>query len=418
MGVTMKTASAEDVEAEVGAWLDANWDPDLTCAAWWQKLADAGYSHPMLPVEAGGRGWSRDLAHVVLRALSDRCALGPPTGLGMMLAAPTIAAHGTAEQIDRFVKPILNGKQAWCQLFSEPSAGSDLAGLQCKAEQDGDEWVVNGQKVWTSGGQVADMGMLIARTDPDQPKHQGITYFACDMHQDGVQVVPLTEMTGRALFNEVFLTDANARDDAMIGGKGNGWRVANTTLMFERSHLGSGTVQVAAAQCGTVAGNLDRRAGTFATRKGGKGGVPAVGPAMFERLTELARTLGRNTDPTVRDSLAQLYSVMQVNKLNMLRAKVGQHRTGAEGNIGKLLVSDMYRDFREVANLVLGAEAMLAKNASSAAWVQELTLFSPGPSIYGGTDQVQRNIIGERVLGLPREPGFAKDTPFKDLPRN
>jgi alkylation response protein AidB-like acyl-CoA dehydrogenase len=414
----MTTASAEEAEEAVGGWIDANWDPDLTCAQWWQMLADAGYSHPMLPPEAGGLGWGRDLAHVVLRALAQRDVLGPPTGLGMMLAAPTIAAHGTPEQIDRFVKPIINGQQAWCQLFSEPGAGSDLAGLQCRADQDGDEWVINGQKVWTSGGQVADMGMLIARTDADQPKHQGITYFACDMDQSGVEVVPLTEMTGRALFNEVFLTDAIVGDDAIIGGKGNGWRVANTTLMFERSHLGSGTVPVAAAQCGAIAGNLDRRAGDFTKRRGGGGGVPPVGPALFERLVELARNLGRNDDATVRDDLARLYSLIEVNKLNMLRAKVGQHRTGGEGNIGKLLVSDMYRAFREVGNLVLGAEGMLASKESSAPWVQEVTLFSPGPSIYGGTDQVQRNIIGERVLGLPKEPGFAKDTPFKDLPRN
>ncbi len=414
----MSTLTAEQVEAEVGAWVDENWDPDLTCAQWWQRLADAGYSHPMLPEEAGGRGWSRDLAQAVLRTLATKDALGPPTGLGMMLAAPTIAAHGTPEQIDAYVKPIINGQQAWCQLFSEPGAGSDLAGLQAKAEQDGEEWIVNGQKVWTSGGKVADMGMLIARHDPDQPKHQGITYFACDMHQEGVDVRPLTEMTGRAMFNEVFLTDARVRDDAMIGGKGNGWRVANTTLMFERSHLGSGTVPVASAQCGTIAGNLDKRAGEFTTRKRGEGGVPPVGPALFERLVELARKLGRTEDAIIRQRLVELHSIIQVNKLNMLRAKVGQSRTGAEGNIGKLLVSDMYREFREVGNLVLGAEGMVAQAESMAPWVQEMTMFSPGPAIYGGTDQVQRNIIGERVLGLPKEPGPAKETPFKDLPKN
>ncbi len=415
----MSALTAEEVEAEAGAWIDANWDPELTVGEWWQMLADERYAHPMLPEEAGGRGWSRDLAQAVLRALASRDALGPPTGLGMMLAAPTIAAHGTPEQIERYVKPIINGQQAWCQLFSEPGAGSDLAGLQARAEQDGEEWIVNGQKVWTSGGQVADMGMLIARTDPDLPKHQGITYFACEMHQPGVDVRPLTEMTGRAMFNEVFLTDARVRDDAMIGGKQNGWRVANTTLMFERSHLGSGTVPVATAGAGTVQGHLHRRAGDFTTRKGGDQGVPPIGPVLFDRLVELAKKLGRTDDPVLRDDLMKLYSLVTVNRLNMLRAKTGQGRTGGEGNIGKLMVSELFRQFREIGGSVIGADAMLAgRDSTTAPWVAEITLFSPGPAIYGGTDQVQRNIIGERVLGLPKEPGPGKETPFKDLPKN
>ncbi len=412
------TVTAAEVQAEAGQWIDASWDPDLTVGEWWRMLAEQRYAHPMLPVEAGGRGWSRDLAQAVLRALAERDALGPPTGLGMMLAAPTIAAHGTPEQIERYVLPILDGREAWCQLFSEPGAGSDLAGLQCRAQRDGDEWIVNGQKVWTSGGQVADLGMLIARTDPDLPKHQGITYFAIDMHQPGVEVRPLTEMTGRALFNEVFLSDARVGDDAVIGGLSNGWRVANTTLAFERSHLGSGTVPVAAAGAGSVLGNLDRRAGDFTVRKGGESGVPPVGPALFDRLVELARKLGRSDDPVVRDQLVQLYQLVTVNRLNMVRARSGQARTGGEGNIGKLLVSELYRRFREVGNLIIGAEGMLGHSPGASGWIQEITLFSPAPSIYGGTDQVQRNIIGERVLGLPKEPGPAKDTPFRDLPRN
>ncbi len=415
----MSQPTATEVEAEVGEWLDANWDPDVEVGVWWQMLADERYSHPMLPEEAGGRGWGRDLAQAISRAIAGRDALGPPAGLGMMLAAPTIAAHGSAEQIDRYVPAILNGQQSWCQLFSEPGAGSDLAGLQAKAERDGDEWLINGQKVWTSGGQVADMGMLIARTDVDLPKHQGISYFAFDMHQDGVDVRPLTEMTGRAMFNEVFITDGRVPDNAIIGGKSNGWRVANTTLMFERSHLGSGTVPVATASPGTVMGQLARRAGDFVGRKGGESGIPAVGASLFDRLVELAAKLGRTNDPVVRDELMKLHSLIAVNGYNMLRAKAGQSRTGAEGNIGKLMVSELFRQFREVGNAIIGADGMLAPSAQdSGGWIGELTLFSPGPSIYGGTDQIQRKIIGERVLGLPREPGPGKDTPFKDLPKN
>ncbi len=414
----MSNPTASEVEAEAGAWIEANWNPDLTVGEWWQMLTDERYAHPMLPEEAGGRGWGRDLAQAVLRSISSHDVLGPPTGLGMMLAAPTIAAHGTTEQIERYIPPILNGQQSWCQLFSEPGAGSDLAGLQAKADRDGDEWTVNGQKVWTSGGQEADMGMLIARTDSDLPKHQGITYFALDMHQEGVDVVPLTEMTGRAMFTEVFMSDARVHNDAIIGDKSNGWRVANTTLMFERSHLGSGRVPVASAGAGSVMGHLGRRAGEFTGRKGGELGIPPVGQALLERLIELSKKLGRSDDPVLRQNLMRLHTLVTVNSYNMLRAKAGQARTGGEANLGKLMVSELYRQFREVGNQVIGAETMLVDSETDAGWVQEMTLFSPAPAIYGGTDQVQRNIIGERVLGLPKEPGPGKETPFKDLPRN
>mgnify|MGYP001159906857 FL=1 len=415
----MNNETPEQVEVELSSWIEENWDQDLTVAEWWQTLADARYSHTMLPETAGGRGWGRDLNQVVLRTMADKNVLGPPTGLGMMLAAPTIAAHGTDEQIARFVPPILNGQQAWCQLFSEPGAGSDLAGLQCKAQKDGDEWIINGQKVWTSGGQVADMGMLIARTDPELPKHQGISYFAFEMKQNGVDVRPLKEMTGRALFNEVFFTDAQVPDDSIIGGRSNGWRVANSTLMFERSHLGSGSVPVATALAGTIAGQLSMKVGDIMRRQvRGQGGL-VIGPRLFDRLLELAQKLGREKDPVLREELMKLYSLVEVNRLNMLRVKSGQGRTGAEGNIGKLMMSELYRQFREVGVMAIGADGMLqGVETGDNAWIHEVTVFSPAPAIYGGTDQVQRNIIGERVLGLPKEPGHPKETPFIDLPKN
>src|SRR5205807_9533498 len=193
-------------------------------------------------------------AGMVGRAISEFGALGPPGGLGLMLAGPTIIAHGNDEQKERYLRDIVTGQKAWCQLFSEPGAGSDLAGLPTRAVQDGEEYIVNGQKVWTSGGQVADLGMLLARTDAEVPKHQGISYFALDMHQPGVDVRPLREMTGRALFNEVFLTDARVGADAVIGGANNGWAVANTTLAYERAGLGAGGGGAAggAATPGTV----------------------------------------------------------------------------------------------------------------------------------------------------------------------
>ena len=417
----MSQVTEAEVKNEVSEWMDTNWDPNLTVAQWWQLMADARLSHTMLPEEAGGRGWSRSLNHVVLNVMADKSVLGPPTGLGMMLAAPTIAAHGTSDQIEEYIPKILNGQHAWCQLFSEPGAGSDLAGLQCKAERDGDEWIINGQKVWTSGGKVADMGMLIARTDADLPKHQGISYFAFDMKQKGVDVRPLTEMTGRALFNEVFITDGKVNDDALIGGKSNGWRVANSTLMFERSHLGSGTVPVPTAIPGSIAGQLELKVGDVISSitKGRGGGTPAIGPRLFDRLSELAQKLGKDKDPIIRDEMMKLHSLVEVNRLNMVRAKASADKTGAEGNIGKLMVSELYRQFREVGNMIIGAVGMLtASEVNQGGWIHEVTIFSPAPAIYGGTDQVQRNIIGERVLGLPKEPGHSKEIPFVDLPKN
>ncbi|MDE0802341.1 MAG: acyl-CoA dehydrogenase family protein, partial [Acidimicrobiales bacterium] len=210
------TATETMQDIDVDQWLDANWDPEITVEEWWQRLADARLTHPMLP-EPWGRDWSRPRVSALVRAMVDRGALGPPSGLGMMLAAPTMIAHATDALNQRLVTRILNGQDGWCQLFSEPGAGSDLAGLQTRAERDGDEWVVTGQKVWTSLGQWADYGILIARTDPDAPKHRGITYFACPMRQDGVEVRPLREMTGRALFNEVFLDEARVPHDHIIG---------------------------------------------------------------------------------------------------------------------------------------------------------------------------------------------------------
>ena len=228
----MTTATVESVLAEVEAWVEANWDPNMTVREWWKRLAASGYAAPSLPKEVGGLGYPRDLAMAVAAGLSRRQVVGPPLGIGLGLAAPTIAVHGTPEQKATILPRIIDGTDGWCQLFSEPNSGSDLAGLQCKAELDGDEYVVTGQKVWTTGGQNADKAILMARTNFDVPKHQGITYFAFDMHQPGVEVRPLREMTGHAMFNEVFLSDARVPDSAIIGGTNNGWAVANTTLTF------------------------------------------------------------------------------------------------------------------------------------------------------------------------------------------
>ena len=236
----MAVITDEMVREQVQTWLGENWDPDVTVAEWWERLMRSGYAAPTWPEDDFGRGYNRSLANIVNEELAQAGAIGPPAGLGYLLAGPTIVAHGTREQKDLWLTGILNGQDAWCQLFSEPGAGSDLAGLQCKAERDGDEWVITGQKVWTSTAQICNLGMLIARTDPDAPKHTGISYFAFAMDQPGVEIRPLREMTGRAMFNEVFIDGARVPDWNMIGGLNNGWAVTNTTLAAERAGLGSG----------------------------------------------------------------------------------------------------------------------------------------------------------------------------------
>lgn len=410
----------EDVEisGEARSWVGDNWDPDLTVGEWWQRLADTGYSHSTLQEAAGGRGYSRSGNAAVRQALSDAGALGPPTGLGMMLAAPTIAAHGSPEQIDRLVPPILNGREAWCQLFSEPNAGSDLASLQTSAIRDGDEYVVNGQKVWTSGGIIADKGMLIARTDTSLPKHSGIGWFAFDMRQAGVDVRPLTEMTGRAIFNEVFIDDARVAASDLIGEDGNGWRVANDTLTFERMSLGANPVPLASCTPGSIANNLERRAGDIINRgRSGEDGIPQPNLALWQRLVDLAAERGLDEDPVLRDRFVRFYELAEVNRLTALRGRT-KGASSVSPNISKLMMSELFRSARELGAAVLGMEATLSSDSGLESLVQELILFSPAPAIYGGTDQVQRNIIGERGLGLPREPGPAKDTPFSELPKN
>jgi alkylation response protein AidB-like acyl-CoA dehydrogenase len=435
----MTDIASRTVTEEVTAWLEENWDPDLTVAEWWERLGTSGWAAPTWPADAYGKGLTRAEGVLVQRTIREFGALGAPGGLGLLLAGPTIYTHGTPEQKELYLRDIVTGQKAWCQLFSEPGAGSDLAGLGTKAIRDGDEWIINGQKVWTSGGQVADLGMLLARTDPDVPKHNGISYFGFDMHQPGaVEVRPLREMTGRALFNEVFMTDARVPDDACIGGLNNGWKVANTTLAFERAGLGAGGggESGGAASPGTVAGDLDKRAGDFvgtnARRRGsGEGGAPSslLGGAA-QLLTELAKGNGKIKDPVVRQGLAKLYSLNEIGRFMTLRLKGGADIPGA-GNIAKLSMSEILRHQRDLGLGILGPLGTLHAYTSAdrktldaatgnpfAGMVTELALFSPGPSIYGGTDQVQRNIIGERVLGLPKEPNNDRVTAYKDLPKN
>ncbi len=436
------TPTATTVVDELRAWLEENWDPDLTVAEWWERLGTAGWSAPTLPVGSYGRGLSRSDAVVVAREIAAFGAVGAPSGLGLLLAAPTIADHGSAEQVERYVRPIVTGQRAWCQLFSEPGAGSDLAGLTAKAVQDGDEWVVTGQKVWTSLGQSADMGMLLARTAPDAPKHQGITWFAIDMHQPGVEIRPLREMTGHAMFNEVFLSEARVEAGSVIGELHKGWAVANTTLGHERAGLGAGGGGGGGMVTpGTIAGMLERRVGDFAEApkavpkaapkaKGEKKKAPSA--AMM--LIGYAKGNGTSTDPTIRQDLVQLHILGELGRLNGERLKAVRAAGGdipGMANIAKLSMSTIVRLQRDVGLRIAGPQGMLhAYDGEQKARLDAATgnpflgmvtgtaLYAQAPPIYGGTDQIQRNIIGERTLGLPREPGPDASTPFSALPKN
>jgi alkylation response protein AidB-like acyl-CoA dehydrogenase len=324
-------------------------------------------------------------------------------------------------------------------LFSEPGAGSDLAGLATRAVRDGDVWVVNGQKVWTSGGHWADVGMLLARTNPGAPKHQGITWFAFDMHQPGVEVRTLREMTGGAMFCEVFFTDATVSDAARIGDVNNGWTVANTTLFHERSGMGAGGERApvgASARPGTVANDLGKRAGDFVKPRTERAvrteAAGATSPSSA--YIKLAQTLGQNREPALRQALAQSYILGEVQRLNTQRHKAVRAAGGdipGLPNFSKLLTAHILRHNRDLGLRLLGARGMLhsyddAQRATlddvpGGEVAHRLTAQALGAQalpIFGGTDQIQRNIVGERVLGLPKEPGDLARLPWNELPKN
>jgi alkylation response protein AidB-like acyl-CoA dehydrogenase len=430
---------------ELRAWLEESWDPDLTVGEWWERLGMAGWAAPMLPADCYGRGLSRGDALVVSATIAAHGALAAPMGMSIGLASPTITTHGTREQIDRLIPPAVTGKVSYCQLFSEPGAGSDLAGLTTRAVKDGDVWHVDGQKVWTSGGQYADMGMLLARTNPEAPKHQGITWFAIEMLQPGVDIRPLKEMTGHAMFNEVFLTDAEVHDDNRIGDVNNGWAAANTTLLHERSGMGARGAGAAGpesayltrmARAGSVAGDLDKRAGDFVTeRKPARTATKEKAPREKRTVSpaqshiNLAREMGVIEQPVIRQRIVDVHILGTLARLNTERSKTGA--IPGIANLGKMLMGHVVRLNRDLGMQILGARGMLHSyddgqraamaelpGGSGAVAATAQALGAQALPIYGGTDQVQRNIVGERILGLPKEPGDLAQLPFNQLPKN
>ena len=356
--------------------------------AYRRALSDAGLAGLDVSRELGGVGLDSATAASIQLALADRI---PPEesifGIGLNMAVPTILEFGSRELQQRVVPPSLRGDVIWCQLYSEPGAGSDLAGLTTKAERDGDEWVVTGQKVWTSGAQHADLGIMIARTAPDLTKHSGITMFVIDMHQPGVTVRPLVQMTGVAEFNEVFLDEARVPAENMVGELNGGWSLAVKLLAHERNSLG--------------------RSFTPATGRSKTGRQPL----RHSQLCERAAQLGRKEDAVTRDLLAKVYIGEKLIEWNGER--------NLHPSIGKLWRTRQGRLAAQVAHLIGGplATAWEDDDIDADYWVYHV-LNCRGMSLGGGTDEIQRNTLGERALGLPREPSIDREVPFRDLPRN
>ncbi len=364
---------------ELRAWLASN-QPDAAPTeggedahyAWrrdWQRrLYDAGWAAPAWPTEYGGRGASLTESAIYFEEIGRARVPLPANVLGLLLGGPTLMVWGTDEQKERYLTPILSAEEIWCQGFSEPEAGSDLASLKTKAVKDGDDWIVTGQKVWTSGAQYSKWCMLVARTDANVPKHKGLTYFLMDMEQDAVQVRPLRQITGEAEFNELFIEEARIPDENVVGGVGNGWKVALTTLMNERAGLGF-ALQIRLRQ-------------------------------LLDDTIAVAAERGLLDDPVYADELAELHTRCESIRLLAWKGLTDVERygqPGPEGSLVKWLWSDTNQRLTQLAVDIVGPEALTAGTS----WSYEL-LRARGNTIEGGTTEVLKNIVAERVLGLPR----------------
>jgi alkylation response protein AidB-like acyl-CoA dehydrogenase len=419
---------ATSLRTAVGQWLEEAWDPDLSLAEWRDRLADSGWGAPTWPRDLYGRDVPAALAGVVEEEFSRVGAVGAAVGSGMALAAPTLLAHGAPELQRRLLRRILTGEEKWCQLFSEPGNGSDLAGLTTRAERDGDEWVVNGQKVWTTGARSAARAMLLARTDWDVPKHKGITYFVLPMDQPGVEVRPIRQMNGYASFNEVFITDARLPASDVVGEIGEGWRVALTTLAHER---GLGVRALVGAGPGRAGGGggSGGRPGRTVSEAGAEAAEYARTyvwyPQRAGRPDLVAANLGeasRGADPVLRQRAVDVEIRERVARWNVARARVARARgqqPGPEGSLAKLTGSDIARRAAAVHASAAGPGALLSGPESPlGGLLAEIITSVPAGSIAGGTDEVQHNILGERALGLPREPAVDTEVAFREVRTN
>ena len=338
---------------------------------------------------------------------------------GSALSAWRMLAHGTPAQKEKFLRRSLSGEDMWCQLFSEPGSGSDLAGAMTRAEFKGNRWVINGQKLWTTSAHHADWGLLLARTDPNVPKHQGLSYFIIDMHQPGVDVHPLRQMNGHASFNQVFLTDAEVLPEHLVLDVGRGWGVATTTLMHERREADGVRTW---GQASVAEGRIydEERAENATVMEPYKWYPQRAG--RVDLVIERAKAAGVNADPVVRQEIAKLLVLAKSAEWTARRARAAQQHgrpQGPEGSLGKLASSHVARAAARVHTLISGADAMLTgQDGPMNGLIAEILVSVPAGSIAGGTDEIQRNIISERVLEMPKEPRMDNDRPFWDVPKN
>ena len=412
----MSGVDLDAVARELRDWLGEHWDPDLTLLEWRRRLAGSGWATPTWPARWGGRDLPASAASVVTRTLADFGAVGPAEGVGMTLAAPTLLEHGGDHLNARLLPPTVTGELSWCQLFSEPGAGSDLAGLTTRAELVDGEWRVSGQKVWNTSAHHADVGLLVARTDWDVPKHRGLTYFVLPMKQPGVEVRPLRQANGHSSFNEVFFDDARVPADHVVGDVGGGWAVALTTLAHERranlaSTPGHGRTGRVWEQAREEAQHLRAPYKWYPQRAG-----------RVDLLVPRAQAAGRTDDPVVRQEVAKAISLAWTAQWMAERAAAARRLgkpPGPEGSLGKLASSNVARAAARAHAAIAGATAMLnGADAPLDGVITEVLLSVPAVSIAGGTDEIQHNIIGERVLGLPKDPSIDTTVPFRDVMKN
>ena len=394
----------------------------MTVREWWAALAASGLAFPTWPTGLGGLSADTQAANSIAKAFGNSGVIGSPPGLGTLMGGPVVATFGTPDQRARLLPPLATGVEGWCQLFSEPGAGSDLASLSTRAVRDGDEWIITGQKVWTSGANHARRGMLIARTDWDQPKHRGISYFIIDLDQPGVEIRPIHQMNGRAHFSEVFFNEARVAEADRIGEINHGWEIASATLRFERSGLsahGRGAIQVHA---GELAGNLDRTVGEVVeSNRTTKAPDDEGAPGTFASLLHLAKSMG-TLGETIRIQLVDVYAREQIAGWSQARTRAAAlmgKPPGPESSTSKLWWTEGLRQSASTGMSILGAHGMLiGPMTPSGGAVQTFALTIPSASIAGGSDEVQRNIVAERALGLPKDLSVDTDVAFKDVRRS
>jgi len=395
------SAGSDDPRSDFSSWLDENWDPSSSLLSWRERLVDAGWAMPSWPTSHHGRDLPAWTDEMVKDELTKRGAVGLAPGAGTTLVAPTIREHAGKALRHALLRSTMTGAASWCQLFSEPGAGSDLAGLSARAVRDGDRWIVNGQKVWSTSADHADYGLLLARTDPEAPKHRGITCFVIPLQQPGVEVRPIRQMNDYSSFNEIFLTDAEVPGDSVLGEIGGGWSVALSALHHERLFGGLGRPPIR-----DTSGRLFDEARKEAQEHMRTYQWYPQRQGRVDLLPSALRAAGLDRDPVFRQEIARILSMQKISEWTAQRAaslRATDRPTGAESSIGKLATSEIARSAARLHGMIAGVEGLLTgESAPQGGLIAEILTSFPAQSIAGGTDQIQKNIVAEKVLGLPR----------------